>query len=392
MDGELFFLYHRSGGVWRIEKTPTCDIQRPDYAGAAMTGRPTASLGMVTTKDVARVVGVSASTVARALRDNPRISEQTRLRVRDAAREMGYVVHSAARLMRGESSTVIGLAVPDIQNDFYATLARAVAEVCRESGFQLVLSITEDDPDAESEHLRAMVGAQVAGTVIVPTAKPLPASLALLDRLPSTQVIRHVSSIDSDWFAIDDERGVYEATKHLIDGGHQRIAYVGASDQLSTGQARLDGYRSAHARAGLHVRPELIALGSPRVDFARAALTALYATFRPTAIVSGGSQITVGILQALSDLGIRIPEDMSFVAYGDSALYRSWPTPLTAIALPVRDIALAGCTSLIRRIRGGRQVDVHEPAPHRALYLPRLVVRRSTTRPAFNEDPAIAGT
>jgi LacI family transcriptional regulator len=106
-----------------------------------------------------------SSTVARALNDGPQISEPTKVKVREAARELGYIVHSAARLMRGETSTVIGPTVPDpdIENEFYLTLARAVAEVCRESGFQLVLSVTEDEPAIE-EHLHALVGAQAAAS------------------------------------------------------------------------------------------------------------------------------------------------------------------------------------------------------------------------------------
>ena len=168
---------------------------------------------MITIKDIAQKVGVSSSTVARALNDSPHISEPTKLKVREAARELGYVVHSAARLMRGETSTVIGLTVPDIENEFYATLARAVAEVCRESGFQLVLSITEDEPAIEYQHLHALVGAQAAGVVIVPTATPSSASLTLLERLPSVQLIRHLPALDSDWFAIDDERGIRAATR-----------------------------------------------------------------------------------------------------------------------------------------------------------------------------------
>lgn len=341
-------------------------------------GRPAPVSGMVTIKDIARLVGVSSSTVARALNDSARISEPTKARVRAAARDLGYVAHSAARLMRGEAATVIGLTVPDIENDFYATLAHAVADVCREHGFQLVLSITEDDPETEFQHLRALVGAQAAGVVIVPTASPLPESFGLIERMPSAQLIRHIPGFDSDWFAIDDERGVREATAELIAAGHQRIAYVGASDTLSTGQDRLRGYRSAFAAASLPVREELIALGVPRPSFARTAFEELYASQRPTAVVSGGSQITVGLIQAVAALRLAVPDDLSFVAYGDSPLYQSWNPQLTAIALPVREIALAGTAALLRR---ARQDGADEEQPHGALYLPRLRLRNSIAAP-----------
>jgi LacI family transcriptional regulator len=338
---------------------------------------------MVTIKDIARLVGVSSSTVARALNDNPNISDATKVKVREAAKQLGYVVHSAARLMRGEASTVIGLTVPDVENDFYATLARAVAEVCRESGFQLVLAITEDDPELEYEHLKTLVGAQAAGAVIVPTSESSPASRALLQRLPAVQVIRHLPSLDFDWFAIDDERGIHQATQHLIDLGHTKIAYVGAASTLSTGQDRVKGYRSALADAGIPFKQDLVALGAPRASFAREAFRKLYSAKKPTAVVAGGSQITVGILQAIADTGLSIPRQLSFVAYNDSPLYESWHPPLTAMALPVRDIALAGSGALIRRIRvlaKSRDEATPPVRPQTALYLPHLNVRRSTAR------------
>lgn len=338
---------------------------------------------MVTIKDIARLVGVSSSTVARALNDNPNISDATKVKVREAARQLGYVVHSAARLMRGEVSTIIGLTVPDVENDFYATLARAVAEACRESGFQLMLAVTEDDATLEYEHLKTLVGAQAAGAVIVPASESSPASRALLQRLPSVQLIRHLPTIDADWFAIDDERGIRDATQHLIELGHTEIAYVGAASTLSTGQDRVKGYRSTLAEAKLAFDQDLVALGAPRASFARNAFRELYAARKPTAVVSGGSQITVGILQAIADLGLSIPRQLSFVAYNDTPLYESWQPPLTAIALPVRDIALAGSGTLIRRIRAlAKPRDGAAPAagPQAALYLPHLRVRSSTAR------------
>jgi LacI family transcriptional regulator len=341
---------------------------------------------MVTIKDIARVVGVSSSTVARALNDSPHIGEATKGKVRVAAQQLGYVAHSAARLMRGEASTVIGLTVPDIENEFYATLARAVAEVCREGGFQMVLSITEDDPAVEYQHLLALVGAQAAGAVIVPTEAPLPESLTLLERLPSAQLIRHLPSLGSSWFAIDDERGIRDATRHLIDLGHERIAYVGAKSALSTGQDRLKGFRSALEQAGIAPRPELIALGPPRASFAQEVFPSLYADHHPTALVSGGGQITVGLLRAAGRCGISMPGQLSFVAYSDSALYESWQPALTAIALPVREIALAGSAALIRRIR--ERARFAETEAQHAFYLPRLKIRGSTAAPPLRRENA----
>jgi LacI family transcriptional regulator len=343
---------------------------------------------VVTIKDIARSVGVSPPTVARALNDSPLISEATKARVRAAARDLGYVAHSAARVMRGEASTVIGLIVPDIENDFYATLARAAAETCQESGFQLVLSITEDDPAVEHDHLYALVAARAAGVVLVPTMSPTRDSFTLLQRLPSVQLIRHTEALASDHFGIDDERAIREAVEHLVALGHRCIAYIGGAEGLSTGAGRARGFRTALTAAGIAPLSELTALGQPRARFARDAFRAMHAAHRPTAVISGGSRVTVGILQTIAELGLSMPGDISFIAFGDNALYQSWSPPLTAIALPVREMGLACAASLIRRIKAQSKhaEPDEESGPQGALYLPRLQIRKSTSAPGGAES------
>ena len=123
---------------------------------------------MITIKDIAEKLGVSPSTVARALADNKHISRATKDRVTAAARELGYVANSAARVMRGESNALVGLTIPSIENDIDTRLARSVAETCRARSYQLVLSITEDDPEVEFNQVHALVSARAAGLIAIP--------------------------------------------------------------------------------------------------------------------------------------------------------------------------------------------------------------------------------
>ena len=127
---------------------------------------------MVTIKDIAQRLGIAPSTVGRALAGNPRISRDTSERVRAAADRLGYVAHSPAQVMRGATSTLLGLAIPDIQNDFYSTVAKAMSESYGAAGFQLVLALTDDDPDTELRQIRGLLSARAAGVVVVPCANP----------------------------------------------------------------------------------------------------------------------------------------------------------------------------------------------------------------------------
>jgi LacI family transcriptional regulator len=327
-----------------------------------------------TLKDLAKALDVSVSTVARSLQDSPQISEATKARVREAAAELGYVVHSAARAVRLGRSSLIGLIIPDVQNEFYGTLAKALAQCCDAGGFQLVLAITEDNAESEARQVRALSEARAAGIVIVPSPAPRRETLALLRRMTAVQLIRCVDGLEAPWFGIDDEAALAQATEHLLGLGHRRIAYIGGPVALSTGQARLAGYRAAFARRGLEAPASLIRLGMPRPDFAGQAFADMWTgADRPTAVVTGGARLTTGVVDAIGRLGLHVPGDLSVVGYGDATMLGA---DLTTVALPVREIALTCGEFLLRRIRENAETD--ETTPYRAMHGPTLAVRFST--------------
>src|ERR1700689_4511908 len=152
---------------------------------------------MITIKDIAARLGVANSTVGRALSNHPHISDEMKEKVRAVARELGYVSHSGAQMMRGRPSTLIGLIIPDIENDFYATMAKSLAEQCTLDGCQLVLSVTEDDAAIEAQHVRALVRARAAAAVIVPAQATKAETVAMLKMLPVVQLIRRSPAIES---------------------------------------------------------------------------------------------------------------------------------------------------------------------------------------------------
>src|SRR5437762_8678785 len=157
---------------------------------------------MVTIKDIAARLEVSASTVGRALADDPRISSSMKQKVQKVADEIGYVANRAARMMRGVSSNLVGLIVPDIRNSFYSTIAHALSKCLEQDGFQLTLSETDDDRTVELRHVRELVSANVAGMIIVPSAKPLPDTVRLLKSMPHIQLLREHASLGAQWFGL----------------------------------------------------------------------------------------------------------------------------------------------------------------------------------------------
>lgn len=330
---------------------------------------------MITTKDIAARLKLSTSTVGRALADDPRISASTKERVNKVAADMGYVANRAARMMRGGSSNLVGLVVPDIRNSFYSTIAHALSK-CLETGeFQLTLSETDDDRMAELRHLRELSSANVAGIIIVPSARPHPDSIRLLAQTPHIQLLRKHASLGQQWFGIDDTQALREATQHLIDQGHRRIAYIGGSTDLPTGAARLRGFRSAFAdeNAAQQVIEELGAPSS--MNFGRAALRRLVALRKPpTAIVMASVQITQGVLEELLDMGISVPEQLSVVGFGDEPGFRWWGPGLTTVGLPVSELATACGLWFLHQLKTKSVGN----SPYSSISPAQLIIRGST--------------
>ncbi len=333
---------------------------------------------MVTIKDIAATLKVSPSTVGRALADDSRISEETKKRVQRAAADAGFVVNRAARMMRGVSSNLVGLIVPDIRNSFYSTSAHALSSCLRQADYQLTLCETDDDRNLELSHIRELTSANVAGIILVPSVRPLPEAIRLLKLTPHIQLLRKHASLEDQWFGIDDAAATRIATKHLLELGHRRFAYIGGKGDLPTGAARLRGFRDTLTASGAKVR-SIEELGPPAsVEFGREAVQRLLQRDAPpTAIVMGAVQNTIGALDELRRLKIKVPEKLSIVGFGDEAGYGWWGSGLTTVRLPVSELAVACGLWFVHRLRDKSD----KQAPYNSISPPELVVRGSTTTP-----------
>jgi len=334
---------------------------------------------MVTIKDIAARLNVSASTVGRALADDPRISAATKRQVAQVAQEIGYVANRAARMMRGVSSNLVGLIVPDIRNSFYSTIAHALSKCLERENLQLTLSESDDDRDVELKHVRELLAANVAGVILVPTAKPHPEAIRLLNSTPHIQLLRRAPELGAQWFGIDDAQALATATSHLLALGHRRIGYIGPTQDLPTGASRLRGFRSAMSEAGSSATPSE-ELGAPgETEFGRQALDRLLSQKRPpTAIVTGAVQHTNALLDELQDRGLDIPRDLSVVGFGDERGYRWWGPGLTTIGLPVSELATACGLWFIHQMK---MKSGAWPA-YSALSPASLILRASTSAPS----------
>jgi LacI family transcriptional regulator, repressor for deo operon, udp, cdd, tsx, nupC, and nupG len=330
---------------------------------------------MITIKHIAQRLDLSVATVGRALTDHPRISRATKERVRLAAKELGYVANAAARVMRGGPSHLVGLLVPDIRSTFYSMVAQVLSKCFEANGFHLALSITDDNRDIEMQHVRELISARVAGIVIVPCAKPRPETLELLGMVPHVQILRRVPSL-GDWFGMDDERAIFDATNHLLNLGHRRIAYIG--DLIfPTGRARYRGFRRAHAEAGRKIDQTLIEFGPPDMRFGADATARLIAKRSPpTALVTTSVLITLGVAEQLIAMNVDVPDALSIVGFGDGPWQQWWGPGLTTIRLPVEELAASCGSWFVHHLKG--KLPQRRAVPYISVSKTVLVLRGST--------------
>lgn len=307
---------------------------------------------MITARDIATELGIAVSTVGRALADDPRISDGTKAKVRKVADRLGYVGNNPARIMRGGSSKLIGLMIPDVANDFYSTVAQTLSTCMDRQGYGLVLCLTEDDRDRELRQIRELAGARAAGIILIPTLQPRREAKVMLSSIPHVQFLRQVPSLGDVWFGIDDTAAMQAATEHLIANGHRRIGYIGATAQMSTGAARAAGYRAALGQAGIVADPALEHLSDPTSDFAEAAIARMLGSASPpTAILAGSVHITLGVIRYLEREAIDTPGTLSLVGFGDAPWFEWWRGGLTAIRPPVRELATSCGLWVLDRVR-----------------------------------------
>ncbi|MHB0871227.1 MAG: LacI family DNA-binding transcriptional regulator [Chloroflexota bacterium] len=332
-----------------------------------------------TIKDIAMKLGVSHSTVSRALRGFPYVNRELRQRILDAAEELNYRPNALARGLKGMRTRLVGLIIPDLMNDFYASAATIIHAALADQGYRLLLCVSGFSASSELAYLRAMREERVEGLIWVPVADNQAIREYAEEGVPVLQFARMVTR-RLDAIVWDDSTGARDATRHLLELGHSRIGLIVGQRQFSSGRVRLEGYRRALMAAGLEVDPQLIRVGPFDRSWGRGAaeeLTGL--SDPPTALLAASGHHLVGALQAVDAARIRVPEEMSLVGFSNPDWYALWRPPITTVAFPTESMASLAAQTIIQRIAD--RAAGKEPKPMLARLGCRLVMRGSTAPP-----------
>ncbi|WP_341675739.1 LacI family DNA-binding transcriptional regulator [Niveibacterium sp. SC-1] len=326
---------------------------------------------MARIKDVAKKAGVSVASVSRVLAGQPGVGAQTRERILATIREMEYRPDLAARRLRSRRTDILGLIVADIRNPFFTDVSRAVEDVAYQRGLRVMYCNADEDPAKETLYLEMMRDENVSGVILSPTQSLLERFRSSDFGFPIVLVDRALPDTQADAVVVDNAESTERLVRHMIETGRRRILFL-YGEASATGSERYEGYAAAMRAAGLELAAHgLPPTGEGALDLTRALLAAAR---RPEAIVCSNGPILLGLIEAIREAGLRVPQDLAVSVFDDPFWARLVQPAVTAVAQPTYEIGRAAIELLLSRIANPGQ-------EFRRVVLPgELVVRESSAR------------
>lgn len=322
-----------------------------------------------TMEDVAREASVSRALVSLVFRDSPKVAENTRQRVLDAAERLGYRPNANARRLASRSVNTVGVLLQDMHNLFFADVVDGIEAAAEREGAQLLYAHARRS-ERETAAVEMLLEFRPSGLVLLSPGAPTRSLGAQVGAVPTVVLGREIRRPGFDTVVNDDARGAALAVRHLHDLGHRRIAHVTGGREASA-SARVRGYERTMRSLDLeqHIR---VLPGTFREEAGLAAAEHLLGADLPTAVFAANDLIAVGLLSGFDKAGVRVPEDVSVIGYDNTSLASTRHIDLTTIDQPRRAMGELAIDTLLERVHGRRSRGVvHRTAP-------TLVVRSST--------------
>ncbi|MEU0389302.1 MULTISPECIES: LacI family DNA-binding transcriptional regulator [Streptomyces] len=309
---------------------------------------------MATISDVARMAGVSTSTVSHVINGTRPVRDETRTRVEEAVKATGYRRDGLARAMRRSRTDSIGLILTDVSEPAFAAMARGVEREAMAAGLTVLLANSGEDPELEARALEVLAERRVDGLLIAPVARShREAIAAVIDQGTPVVLIDRLGGVRADQVGVENTAPMRELVHHLVEHGHRRIALAAGDTDVPTLAERRRGYLEALGEAGIAVDDTLVVTGSGRSDDTRERMAGvLRQPEPPSAVVAASTETAVGVLEAAKGMGLATPDDLAFATFDGFPHSDLFRPGITTVTQPAHEIGATAMELLLSRIEG----------------------------------------
>jgi LacI family transcriptional regulator len=309
---------------------------------------------MATIHDVAQDAGVSPTTVSRYLNNRIELPPSTSARIDAAIKKLDYRPNLLAKRLSTGKTEAVGLVTPEIREPFFSELASAFEDEADRHGYTVFMSSTRSDREREIASLERLHDRHVDGLLMMTNTPDDGTLAALIGKRRNVVIVdEDIPGVSVPRIFVENTEGAYQATRHLVEAGHRRIAYLGGPHGLLTVTERREGFLAAMNEAGIPVRDEYVVMGSFAPELARAATVKfLELPSPPTAIFASSDYLAIGAVMGLRDRQVSVPGEVSLIGFDDMAFGALLTPPLTAIRQPVEQLGRQGFQTLFALLNG----------------------------------------
>jgi LacI family transcriptional regulator len=307
----------------------------------------------ITIKDIAKEAHVSFATVSRAFNGVYGVRPATRKRILEIAERLNYTPNGIARGLVRKQTKTIGLILPDITNPFYPEVARGIEEGAKKDGYSVFLCNTNWEQQRQSQYIQILAEKRVDGIIIAPVADATDPLLdRLFDTIPVVYVDRPPQNTRRSYVVIDNVRGGFIATEHLIEAGYRAIGFVGGVEQSMPVDERLKGFRMAMERHGLPIEDRFIKIGHFRQETGISYIEELIRQGSyPRAVFAENDIVALGVIQGVRQMGLSVPEDVAVIGFDDIPIASFGYIQLSTVLQPKYEMGVAAVRILIEHIQ-----------------------------------------
>lgn len=334
--------------------------------------------GQITIKDIAKKLNISASTVSRALNNNPDISPETRKLVQDYAKEHKYQPNSLALILRTNHSNIIGVIVPELANHFFSSVLSGIETVAEDHDYHVIVCQSAEEYQKEIRNIQTLIKARVCGVLISQskTTTQYDHFQELIDNdIPVIFFDRICTGINTGKVVVDDYSGTFNAVEYMIQTGCKRIAFFGAPPHLEITKNRKNGYLDALRKHHLPVDESLIVVADNKQLGHDRAIELLQSDNRPDAFMSMNDYTASGIILAAKELKLNIPEDVSICGFSNSNISQDTDPMLTTVDQHPKLVGEEAMKLILEKI-----TDINNTTRKNKIIKTNLIVRETTKR------------